>query len=144
MKNPFVRILKTLLQPIGLRVNAGPFKGLRCYPTESGDAVIAKVCGTYEMEIFPAVEEIIARKPQIVADIGAAEGFYVAGFASRLHESQIIAYEAKPEWQERIRNLLRLNRLGQSVVIRGFCGKDELQTLAHEVASAERSFVFMD
>jgi hypothetical protein len=144
LKNPLVPILKSLLRTTGFRVNAGPFKGVRCVPTESGDAVIAKVCGTYEMEIYPAIEELIARNPRIVADIGAAEGFYVAGFAHRLPAARIIAYEARPEWQDRIRNLLRLNRLGDSVEIRGYCGSEEFRQVAKEVTSAGRGLVFMD
>lgn len=139
-----MRLIKKLTQAKGLRVTAGPFAGLRCLPTEGGDGVIAKVCGTYELEIFPAIEDCIRRRPRLVANIGAAEGFYVAGFARRLPDARIVAYEAKAEWQARIRNLLRLNQVRQPVDIRGFCGKEEFRQLAEEVAAHGPALVFMD
>ena len=144
MKNPIVQSLKSLMRTTGLRVSAGPFKGLRCFPTESGDAVIAKVCGTYEMEIFPRDRGNHRATAAGRRRHRRGGGILCRGLCSRLPGARIIAYESKPEWQERIRNLLRLNRVGQPVEIRGYCGKDQFRELAKEVTSAGRGLVFMD
>lgn len=121
--------LKVLLNMIPLSVSAGPFRGTRCKLTSTGDGVVAKLAGTYEMEVYPAFDAAILRKPEIVLDVGAAEGFYVVALARVLPEAKVIAYEAKQEWWARIEHLLSLNEVGSRCEIRGFCDKGKLSRL---------------
>lgn len=135
--------LKTLLNLIPLSVAAGPFRGTRCKLTSTGDGVVAKLAGTYEMEIFPAFEAAIARNPSVVVDVGAAEGFYVAALARALPESKVIAYEAKREWWARIEHLLSLNGVTSSCETRGFCDRAEFSGML-QGNCAGTAFILMD
>src|SRR5215218_7302739 len=67
----------------GVVVRSGPFAGTaysRDLLVDSGDAV-AKLVGTYEMELHPVVEAWISEPPRRLVNVGAAEGFYAVGFA---------------------------------------------------------------
>jgi hypothetical protein len=68
----------------GTTVLHGPFAGLM-YPRDlllaQADAPIAKLLGTYEQELHPVFEEVIAKQPRTIIDIGAAEGYYAVGLA---------------------------------------------------------------
>jgi hypothetical protein len=136
-------LCKHLINIIRWRVAAGPFQGTRCEVTESGDGVVAKLAGCYEQEIYPAFKEAVGRRPAVVADIGGAEGFYVAALARALPESRVIAYEAKPEWQQRIRHVASLNGVEERCEIRGLCDVTEFRRLLEETRG-RRMFTLMD
>src|SRR5437016_6027102 len=74
-------------------VIAGPFAGMKYIGSSVASAHIPKLLGTYEREIAGIVEEICWRKPAVLIDVGAAEGYYAVGFAMRLPDSRIIAFE---------------------------------------------------
>jgi hypothetical protein len=136
-------MMKSILNLCPMSVSSGPFRGTKCLFTSSGDGVVAKLAGTYEMEIYPAFLKAIESKPHIVADIGAAEGFYVAGLARELPNARIIAYEAKTEWHGRISNIMEINGVPARCEIRGFCDRDAFRALINEVGSG-RLFILMD
>lgn len=136
-------MIKTILKEWPFRVSYGPFKGTKCFFTSSGDGVIAKLAGTYELEIYPAFNAAIQSTPDIVVDIGAAEGFYVAGLARALPGAKVIAYEAKDQWHERIQRLLAVNKVSESCEIRGFCDRVTFLSLLRECPAA-RLFLLMD
>ncbi len=133
---------KSLLNVIPWRVSAGPFQGTRCEVTSSGDGVVAKLAGTYEHEIYPAFRAAVDRRPSVVVDIGAAEGFYVSALARAVPGARVIAYETKPEWQDRIKHLAGLNGVARRCEVRGFCDKEEFRRLL--ATESERLFVLMD
>jgi hypothetical protein len=54
----------------------------------------------------------------------------------------VIAYEAKPEWQDRIKELAALNEVARRCEVRGFCDKEEFRRLL--TTEPERMFVLMD
>jgi hypothetical protein len=136
-------MIKALLNIFPMGVSSGPFRGTKCAFTSTGDGVVAKLAGTYEMEIYPAFEKAIAGRPGIVADIGAAEGFYVAALARVLPDARVIAYEAKDEWHERIRRIVVLNGMPGRCEVRGFCDRNALCALLDE-SSGRRLFILMD
>lgn len=136
--------LKDVANIVGLKVASGPFKGLRLQATNTGDAILAKCLGTYEMEIHPEIEALIEKEPELVVNIGAAEGFYATGLAHRLPQATVLAYEAKPEWRERILRLARLNGVADRIEIHGFCDGEEFQRLAIRMRSARSAAVLMD
>lgn len=135
--------LKRLCNKFPLRVAAGPFRGTRCELTTTGDGVVAKLAGTYEMEIQSAFECVLGAKPDVIVDIGAAEGFYVAALARDLPGARVVAYEAKEEWHRRIRRMLDLNGVSGRCDIRGFCDRVEFRRLL-ETEDAARMFILMD
>ena len=75
-------------------VAGGPFKGLRYVDSAMGSTLGPKLLGTYEKELNHIVERIIARAYGTVVNIGAGEGYYAVGLATRMPDSRIICFEA--------------------------------------------------
>jgi len=66
-------------------VIGGPFKGMKILNKGAwGDGHPAgKLLGLYEDELYPVVELAIASKPDMILNVGCAEGFYGLGLAMR-------------------------------------------------------------
>lgn len=64
------------------------------------------------------MEAIIEAEPPIIVDIGAAEGYYAAGFARRLPGASISAFEIDPFSRRVLREVVRRNGL-HNVTVRG-------------------------
>src|SRR5437763_947178 len=56
-------------------IRHGPFAGMRFVNDAVGSAYIPKLLGTYENELVAQVERICSLKPDLIIDIGAAEGY---------------------------------------------------------------------
>jgi len=102
---PLVRIGRLLLNQIRYpvaatmldwrgRVVGGPFAGMRC--VHSGMVKFAPLLGFYERSLIPVVERVIAQRPRVIIDMGAAYGCCALGFARRCPDSRVIAYELGP------------------------------------------------
>ena len=77
------------------RVQSGPFKGIMIIPQYmwgDGDTA-AKLLGVYEDELHDFIESAIAQKPDIVINVGCAEGYYSIGLASRLPTTTVTAVD---------------------------------------------------
>jgi hypothetical protein len=67
----------------GNKVVRGPFAGM-IVPERSiwGDGnASTKLLGVYEHELQPAIEHALWRQPDVVINVGCAEGYYAIGFA---------------------------------------------------------------
>jgi hypothetical protein len=81
----------------GDSVLAGPFAGLT-YPDWGivhVDLFAPKLLGSFELELHDAIEDAIAASPELVVNIGAADGFYAVGLAKRLPHAKVVAFEAQ-------------------------------------------------
>ncbi len=86
---------KRLLDAIGPTIAAGPFAGMRYLDASSGSVLGAKLLGCYEAELHGVVREVCAMQPDVVVDVGAAEGYYAAGFARfPANAPRVVAFEA--------------------------------------------------
>jgi hypothetical protein len=121
------------------RVLSGPFKGLRI-PTWQ-HLSYAELIGVYEHDLEPIFERMMARKPRVVIDVGAAYGYYALGFAMRLPQSRVIAYETDPTRRSLLQKFAGLNGLIERVDLRGECTADALR---RDVIGAGDAFVLMD
>jgi hypothetical protein len=118
------------------RVLAGPFAGLRYPPS-----FVARLLfhgpyqvGSFELELHPVIERLIASRPEVVVNVGAAEGYYAAGLATRMAAARVIAFELDPDLRRAAARLAALNRVAERVELRGLCTVDELAGLAPAVA----------
>jgi hypothetical protein len=84
--------------------------------------------GTYEKELSSIIEEICSQDYSTIVDVGAADGYYVGGFAMRNTTSQVLGFEADTSKHSFIHQLLRANDI-HNVEIRGFCNSGELREL---------------
>jgi hypothetical protein len=119
-----LEIIELLGKPV---VKAGPFKGLR-YPdfTSFGSQIFPKINGSYENEIAGIVESLCCKKFSEIIDIGCAEGYYAVGFALRIPESKVYAYDINPDAQNYCRRMAELNGVTERVQIEEKCTSDLL------------------
>jgi hypothetical protein len=122
------------------RVMAGPFKGLRLRCSGVSFDYF-EALGVHEQCLYPVVEDVIARRPEAVVNVGAAFGYYALGFARRLPGGRVIAYELDPSRAGFIRLWARRNRQTRQVDVRGTCGTKEL---ARDLKAWPGAFVLMD
>lgn len=88
-------IAEQVIMITGRVVQSGPFHGMKLPETSSwGDGdILPKILGTYEQELHVSIETCIARKPEVVMNIGCAEGYYAVGLAKRMPPVQVNAYD---------------------------------------------------
>jgi hypothetical protein len=119
--------LRTLYEKLlGWQVLAGPFRGLRYVPEAIGSVHAPKLLGTYESELHPHIEALVTRKPDVIINVGAGEGYYAVGLARRLKHARIIAFEADPRGQELTGRVAALNGVAPRVEVRGLCAVADL------------------
>ncbi len=113
-----------------LRVRSGPFKGM-AYPkaVASGSALTPKLLGTYEAELHQVVESLIAFAPSVVVDIGCAEGYYAVGFALRLPEVTVHAFDIDHYSQSLCSEMAKVNGVDGRVTVHGACSHEDLEGL---------------
>lgn len=125
----------------GTRVAAGPFAGMNYITQSQGSAYIPKLLGIYERELHDCVEDMIQLRPDVLIDIGAAEGYYAVGIACRLPELQVVAYEMEWDGQEKLKLLSSLNDVQHRVEIKGKCKPHEL---AKALSYVKRASIICD
>ncbi|MFA6114508.1 MAG: hypothetical protein WC729_10955 [Sphingomonas sp.] len=113
----------------GQQVIDGPFKGLRYIDRSVGSAYVPKLLGIYERELAAVVEKIIASKPSLIVDVGAAEGYYAVGLASRLPDTQMIAFEMEASGRTAIAEMAAANNVTDQVTILATCEPEGLNAV---------------
>ncbi|MBB4018707.1 hypothetical protein GGR16_003754 [Chelatococcus caeni] len=123
------------------RIMGGPFAGLRFPDSGIGGSYYAQIVGTYEAALVPVIEDVIARAPAAVIDVGAAYGYYALGLAHRLPGVPVIAYEMDATRAALLARYRSLNGLDGAVDIRGECTPEALEAA---LAATADTFVLMD
>ena len=80
----------------GLTVSGGPFAGLT-YPDREPISLVPKLLGIYERELHGAVEAAVLGQPEVIVNVGAADGYYAVGLARRCPSATVHAFEADPD-----------------------------------------------
>ena len=120
-------------------VKNGPFKGMR-YPSQRsiGSELYPKLIGSYETELHEVLQYILRQEYAQVIDIDCAEGYYAVGFAMRLPDSKVIAYDIDPSARELCAQMAKLN--GVTFDIHEHCSDKDLA----ELEGKEKSLIFCD
>ncbi|GJE62603.1 hypothetical protein [Methylobacterium trifolii] len=121
-------VVRLVLGRSGGRVVSGPFTGntLDLSPV-SQRHLLSYLLGTTELEIRPVVEKIVKRGYRTILNIGAADGYYAVGFASRSPGTRIVAFEAKEELHPALARIGQLNGVADRITIRGLCDETVLR-----------------
>lgn len=106
----------------GAVVASGPFKGMHYGTRASEGTRVARLLGVYEAPLHPVIEAIIAKSPDLVIDIGSAEGYYAVGLARRLPAARVLARDADAAAQRLCRELALANGVADRVEIGGVFG----------------------
>jgi len=121
------RIRKQVVARHGARILGGPFEGMIYVEEAVGSSLLPKLVGCYEEETVSVLEEAIASRPDVVIDVGAAEGYYAVGLARRLPGATVYAFDTDPHATRLCRRLAQLNGVGERVVAAGACTVETLQ-----------------
>jgi hypothetical protein len=126
----------------GLTVSDGPFAGMSYLPEEVATQgnLVSKLGGFYERELREAVQRWPDEpQPDVVVNVGCAEGYYAVGLALLLPQAQILAYDINLTLQDKCRRLAELNGVADRVTVGGECTPATLAGLR-----AQRLAVFCD
>lgn len=131
LASPFAYPSCQIARQTGCRVLLGPFAGTR-YPFSfipRGLFLGPFQVGSYECELHPVIERIVAAAPTVLVNVGAAEGYYAVGLARRLPELAVVAYELDPGMRAAGERLARCNGVEGRIEARGECTAGELASL---------------
>jgi len=136
-------ILAEAVKRFGAVVQTGPFSGMTVAIRSSwGDGdLLSKLLGCYEAELHEAMEAAIAAEPDVVVNIGAAEGYYSVGLACRLPNATVHAFDTSTDAQSVCREAARLNGVERRVDVGGHCAPETLQRV---LARGQRPLVVCD
>lgn len=112
-------VSNTLVRRSGTAVQSGPFRGMDYAVRAVEGSRSARLLGAYEASLHPVIETIIARNPDLVIDIGSAEGYYAVGLALRLPQARILARDASDRAQRSCADLARANGVEDRVEVGG-------------------------
>jgi hypothetical protein len=122
-------------------ITAGPFKGVSLPTSESwGDGNKgSKLLGFYEQELHISIEDVIEWNPDVVLNVGCAEGYYAVGLANRIPSAMSFAYDLDPLAQFACKSARDINHV--NLVVLGRCTDGELRERSEK---AKRPFMLID
>ena len=120
----------------------GPFKGMKLPNRTSwgGGAIGPKILGTYESELHDAIGRAISAKPDVIVDVGCAEGYYAVGLTRYAGTIPVIAYDINPNARAVCAEMATANGVGSRLDVRGECDHAALQ----QALEGKRGFVLCD
>jgi hypothetical protein len=127
----------------GMKVLAGPFAGMR-YPMTFVPRMLFHgpyQVGSFEFELHPALERIIASRPAAVVNVGSAEGYYTTGLAMRLPQARVLGFEDDPRLRAAADELGRLNGVGDRIDLRGHCAMRDLAALGSQLGDGQPAVI---
>lgn len=136
------RLSREVFEQTGGRIIAGPFAGMEYLSGNLvGSFLCPKLLGTYEKELHPQVEGIIARKYRHIINIGAGEGYYSVGLARRMRESRFVCYEMDGQNQRLLGEIAALNKVQERIEVQGIC---TVEALARRIEGMSDLLVICD
>ncbi len=132
-------IANTLNQRDGGVVYAGLFAGMAYGVSATEGALAPRLLGSYESELHPFVREVLAGKPDVIVDIGCAEGYYAVGLARIAPWATVHAFDINELARRACHQLAAMNNVAERVRIGG-----ELTSQGLEALASQGAFVFCD
>ncbi len=124
-------LLAALVRQHGWVVQSGPFAGMVLPDRASrgdGDR-LPKLLGCYEAELHPVIEDIVSAAPDLIVNVGAAEGYYAVGMARLLPGVFVHAFDTDARSQDICREAAGLNDVSSRISVAGHCTPDLLQAI---------------
>ena len=109
-------------------IKSGIFKGMK-YPVNdaAGSYLAPKIVGSYESELYPLLESMIAKKQYKTAfDVGCAEGYYAVGITRSIAGLKMYAYDTNQEAIALCKTIAQANGVANRIVFGAFCSADTL------------------
>lgn len=120
-------LCRTLFKNTGGMVFGGPFSTMKLADNLDLAWDPKMVVGSYEEEVHDIINDVICIAPAHIIDIGSAFGYYAVGFALKIANTKVTAFEAveDPHWQQ-LSDLARINGVSNKIIQRGLCTAEEL------------------
>lgn len=115
------RIIRAIVGGGGLKVQGGPFAGMRYVSRPGGGAFYPKLIGSYEAELHGVLACALENQYERVINIGCGEGYYAVGLALRLPAASVHAFDTDTEARQLCEELARLNGIAERVTVAGAC-----------------------
>lgn len=140
---PHQQLILSFLRSLrGDRIYDGIFRDVIYGCKAFYSVTLPKYLGVYEAELHSVLESFLSENFDCYVDIGAAEGYYAVGLASRLPETTtILAYESDEKARELLTENLRLNHLESRVEVLGTCTQEDILKLTKRF---KRLFLILD
>jgi hypothetical protein len=127
------KITARIAAKAGHIVQGGPYKRMRYFgpsgiPLE-GREPASKLIGSFEEEIHPWIESLIARRFSQVIHIGGSDGYHAVGLLTRMPESCSVVFDTLIPARRAIKSLARQNGVHNRIQLRGYCGADAMRDL---------------
>ena len=121
-----VLIQNTLLTKEGTILSRGPFSGMDFLENSAEGCHVAKLIGTYEQPLHRHIDLVTKMPYKKVINVGCAEGYYAIGFALRMRNSEILAYDINKKAQDACMKLAEKNNVAGRVRVFGELGSKDL------------------
>ena len=110
-KHRSARIANTIIKINGQKIMYGPFKGMSFLDSVSEGCYVPKLLGLYESELHNYIGQIIDDKPEVIINIGSAEGYYAVGLKRLLPDTHVFAFDTDSNAQDKCRELSAINNV---------------------------------
>jgi ribosomal protein L11 methylase PrmA len=85
--------------------------------------------GSYERELHRVIEDLAGQKFSCIVDVGCAEGYYAVGFAMRVPQASVLAFDTDPRARSLCLEMAQLNGVAERVQVGGLCDEQTLLSL---------------
>lgn len=124
------RLARQIAVSADYKVLSGPYRGMDYFGLKGVPVVdplpTTKFLGSFEEEIHPWIESLVAKGFRQVVHLGAGEGYHVVGMAQRLPRAHSVVFDTLIASRKACRALAEQNRVRDRMQLRGFCGGDGL------------------
>ena len=86
--------------------------------------------GAYEASLAPVIESIIAKAPELIVDIGSAEGYYAVGLARRIPGATVYAHDVLESARTACAAMAAANGVADRVIVGGEFSPEDFQRFA--------------
>tara|TARA_B100001113_G_scaffold349124_1_gene344047 strand:- start:1115 stop:1915 length:801 start_codon:yes stop_codon:yes gene_type:complete len=114
-KHRSARIANTIIQREGRKILYGPFKGMNFLDNVSEGCFVPKLLGIYESELHDYINHIVLNKPDIIINVGSAEGYYAVGLKKLLPDTDVFAFDTDINAQEKCKELSIMNKVNINI-----------------------------
>lgn len=123
-------IAQALRAQSGGRVLGGPFAGMAYLESATEGALAPRLIGTYEDELHPHLAAALAEDPEVILDIGCAEGYYAVGLARLAPRAAVFAHDTAAAALEACRKMAEMNAVAGRVHTGGLFQPADFQRFA--------------
>ena len=123
-------LANTYIAHQGPRVFQGPFLGMEYVASATSGALMPRLLGTYESELYPYILQFAQAGLDEIIVLGCAEGYYAVGLARLIPRAVVYAYDIDPAARSACQNVAAANDVQDRVFVGGEFRPQDFETHA--------------